>query len=74
MSERWTCRLVNQPRGTQRYHLSKLLRNHRFGSAVFGRVAGEPEAWQAGWGSVIASHLKVSTVAVRPNHSSTSGQ
>lgn len=44
MSERWTCRLVNQPRGTQRYHLSKLLRNHRFGSAVFGRVAGEPEA------------------------------
>lgn len=23
MSERWTCRLVNQPRGTQRYHLTQ---------------------------------------------------
>ncbi len=23
MSERWACRLVNQPRGTQRYHLTR---------------------------------------------------
>jgi hypothetical protein len=23
MSERWTCRLVNQPRGTRRYHLTQ---------------------------------------------------
>jgi len=23
MSERWACRLVNQPRGTQRYHLTQ---------------------------------------------------
>jgi putative transposase len=23
MSERWACRLVKQPRGTQRYHLAR---------------------------------------------------
>jgi putative transposase len=23
MSERWACRLVNQPRGTQRYHFTQ---------------------------------------------------
>jgi putative transposase len=23
MSERWACRMVNQPRGTQRYHLTQ---------------------------------------------------
>ena len=62
-----------QPQRLDKHHVGKLLRNHLFGSGVWP-ANRKPGYWQAGWGSVIASHLKVSTVAVRPNHSSTSGQ
>ena len=34
MSERWACRLVNQPRGTQRYHMVQREEEDRLTRAI----------------------------------------
>ena len=62
MSERWACRLVNQPRGTQRYHLTRrededaLTRAitdlaTRYGRYGYRRITAllKRDGWQAGW-------------------------
>ncbi len=69
MSERWACRLVNQPRGTHRYHLTRREDEDALTRAItdlatqYGRygyrriTALLKQRWLAGWQGPSGAYL-----------------